>query len=97
MWVYKADLDAWKLLIVPGKSYSDVREFYHLLSSVVSEHRLELDPVDTADVEMAKDTHPAVKAINSLIKITGDSTFIAEKSNFGGVYLDKLIVLHMDV
>jgi hypothetical protein len=97
MWVYKADLDAWKLLIVPRKSYSDAREFYRLLSSIVSENRPQLGQVDTSDVEMAKDTHPAIKAINRIAKVTGDSLFVAEKSIFGGVYLEKLIVLHMDV
>ncbi len=71
MWVHNTDTDIWKLWIVPPVGLKDKKDFYRQVAQVVTMHRADLGGIDTSDIEMVLDSHPAVRGLRVFIKAPG--------------------------
>jgi hypothetical protein len=97
LWVNTSDNDEWKLWIVPDKSLTDRRAFYQEISKLVSEHRGALAGLDSSDVELVMEDHPAIKELRRLFKAPKEGPIHISKTMLNGFYLSDAIILKMDV
>lgn len=97
MWVFNSETDTWKLWIVPASTIRDKREFYLLLSEVISAHRAELPSFDISSVEFKPDSHPAVKGLGAMLRMEGLGSAHLTNNRFNGFLLPDGIVLRMAV
>ena len=97
MWVHNTDVDTWRLWVVPPKNLTNKLDFYRRVSSLVTKNRNELRGLDAADIEMIEDTHPAIKALSTMFRVTGRSDVRVSQNMLNGFYLPDGIILQMDL
>jgi hypothetical protein len=97
VWVHATDTDTWKFWIVSPKSLTDKREFYRILSSIVSKHRAELGGVDAADAELISDSHPAIRGMRGTFKVAGGSAIFVKDCVLNGFFVAEAIILEMNL
>jgi hypothetical protein len=96
LWVYSTDNGTWKFWVVPPQSIKDQREFYRHIARGVSQNRDKMGGVDASDVEMVKDTHPAIQALSRVIRAR-DADVRMTNNMLNGFFLPDGIVLRMDL
>jgi hypothetical protein len=97
MWVNNTETGSWKLWLVPEKSLKDKREFYRRVAEVISKDRNAYSDIDISDTEFIQDTHPAIKAMKSLFRVTGLSQIHVTRNLMNGYFLPDGIILRMDL
>lgn len=97
MWVRNPELGTWRLWLVPEKNFKDKREFYRRIAEVISHNRTTVSGIDVSDTEFIQDSHPAMKAMKSLFKVTTGGAIHMSGSQVNGFYLPEGIILQMDL
>jgi hypothetical protein len=97
LWVHSTDTDTWKFWIVPARTQTDKREFYRVLSVIISKRRADLGGIDAADAEMILDNHPAIKGLGKAFRVGGQSAITVKDCVFDGYYLPEAIILEMQI
>lgn len=97
MWVYNSETERWRLWIVPAREISDKFEFYRILASLISQNREKLPELDISDIELKKEDHPAVRGLNSFIRMEGLGSTHFSNNRLNGFYLPDGIVLRMAI
>lgn len=97
MWVSNSETDTWRLWIVPAVEVKDKLEFYRILSDIISKNRDAFPSFDISSVEYKKDDHPAVKGLNTFIRMEGLGSAHLSNNRFNGFFLPDGIVLRMAV
>jgi hypothetical protein len=97
VWIHATDTDTWKLWIVPHHSAKDIREFYRLLSAIVTNYRTELGGVDAADAELISESHPVIQGMKGIFKTTGLGSVMINDCLFNGVFVQEAIILRMNL
>jgi len=97
VWVYKPELDMWKLWIVPHPSLTDKREFYRRIATSISENPTEMADLDAGDVEMVSADHPAIEGLSKMFRVVGAIHVRISDNVLNGFYLPDGIVLHLNL
>ena len=93
MWVHNSETDAWKLWIVPPRGLDDKLEFYRTVSELIARNRDRLPGIDASDTEPVPDSHPAMKGLGRVVRVTGVGAAHFPGNLFDGFYLPDGIVL----
>ncbi|WP_156330230.1 hypothetical protein [Bosea vaviloviae] len=96
MWVRGADIDAWRLWIVPPENFQDKRDFYRRVSEIVSNNPDRFQGFDASYVEMVSSGHPAVSALRRMFRVEGQGDVSIQSNMLNGFYLPDGIILRMD-
>jgi hypothetical protein len=97
MWVFNSETDIWKLWIVPASEIQYKKEFYFLLSGIISARRDELPSFDISSVEFKADNHPAVTGLGTMLRMEGLGSAHLSNNRWNGFLLPDGIVLRMAV
>jgi hypothetical protein len=97
MWVHNTDTDTWKLWLVPPVGKNNKAEFYRHVAQLISTQRTKLGNIDSSDVEMVLDTHPAVKGLSKFIRVAGLGSAHFSGNRFNGYYLPDGIILRSNL
>jgi hypothetical protein len=96
VWVYNPDTDNWRLWIVPPAEIHDQREFYRRTAEIVAFNGDELAGLDTGDVEMVREDHPAIVALKGMFRSVGGAIQLSNNT-LNGFYLPDGIILRMNL
>jgi hypothetical protein len=97
MWAYDSETERWRLWIVPAAGANDKLEFYRILADLITKNRAVFPTLDISDVELKLDSHPAIRGLNSFIRMEGLGSAHLSNNRFNGFYLPDGIVLRMAV
>lgn len=97
MWFRDANIDSWRLWIVPEHPAADTREFYRKLAETVSDAGRDAIGIDTADVQLMKADHPAIKALSQIFTVTGVSDISISNNMLDNFFIPDGIILRMNL
>lgn len=96
IWVRGADIDNWRLWIVPPDDFKDKRDFYRRVSEVISNNPDRFQGFDASYVEMVSSDHPAISALRRMFHVGGQTDVSIQSNMLNGFYLPDGIILRMD-
>lgn len=96
IWFHDTNIDVWRLWIVPRGPAPDKRDFYLKLSQIVGGADPETVGVDTADVQLMRADHPAIRALSRMFRVTGMSDVPISNNMLDGFFVPEGIILRMD-
>lgn len=97
MWVHYPDNDVWKFWIVPDSKVQDKREFYRIVAEVITLNADVLAGLDVSATEFIRDDHPAIRGMQSVVRLPGIGSAHFTGNTFNGYYLPDGIVIRMDI
>lgn len=97
LWVHAADIDSWKLWLVPNNKTPDKMEFYREVAHTITKNRDKMHGIDISSVEMVPQDSPVIQGMKQFIKMPGLGSAFMSNHTVNGAYIPDGIVLRMDV
>jgi hypothetical protein len=97
MWAHTTDTDTWKLWLVPETKLSkEKHEFYRRVNHIISKNRSILGGLESSDIELMSETHPAVRALKTFGQVQGLGAISFSSNILNGFFLPDGIVLRLN-
>ncbi len=96
VWVHNTNVDTWKLWVVP-RSKTEKREFNRQVAEAISNDKMRFADINASDTELVDRNHPAISALNSFAKVTGQSSMSMTNNMLNGYYMTDGIIVLMDL
>ena len=87
-WLYVADIESWKLLIVTRQAERGARDLYHKAIEQKSD-------LDLTKVQFVPPSTPVFKALSGAMRIEGLANMRLTKNMLNGVYVDDALVYRL--
>ncbi|MBZ5758385.1 MULTISPECIES: hypothetical protein [Rhizobium] len=97
MWVNFSEAESWKLWIVPAKSITDKRAFYHTVADTISKHRDDLGGLDVGMVEFTADTKSVVRSMAKFMKMPNIGAANVSGNTFDGMFLPDGVLIRSNI
>lgn len=98
LWFHNADVDSWKLWLVPvGNLANNKHEFYRRMSEVITPNKAALGGLDVSDTELIVDKHPVIMALAGAFRVSGQSSMSINQSMMNGFYIPEAIVIRYEI
>jgi fumarylacetoacetate (FAA) hydrolase family protein len=81
--------------MLPHKSLTDQKEFYRILSEIISTHRADLGGIEASDVEIKTENNPAIKGLSMMFNVSGSAAINISQNMINGYYVPDGIILLM--
>jgi hypothetical protein len=71
------------------------REFYRVISTLISSHRDELHGLESSEVELVDERHPAIQGLSVMLQMGGVGSAHLSGNRLNGYFLPEGIVIRL--
>lgn len=86
----------WRLWLEFAEPFTDKREAYRRIASIVAAHQHEIGGIDTSDIDLVASNNKALDALGRMMRVGAGGQVQLSNSMFDGVFLPEAIILKMD-